>query len=94
MDASFSLLLVSYLSLLILLTPVMGRYLVNAVAGRFSTSMPGRAESRLYRVCGIDEREEMSWQHYAWAVLLFNTAGVLAVYLLQRLQGWNGKSTH
>ena len=29
----------------------------------------------------------MTWKTYAVAMLLFNVAGLLAVYLLQRLQG-------
>ena len=31
---------------------------------------------------------EMDWRRYAVAMLVFNVLGVLAVYALQRLQGW------
>jgi potassium-transporting ATPase potassium-binding subunit len=46
----------------------------------------GRVEGRLYRLCGIDSAEEMSWTRYAIALLLFNVLGAVIVYGLQRLQ--------
>jgi potassium-transporting ATPase potassium-binding subunit len=45
-------------------------------------------EHLFYRLAGVDERQEMTWQQYALALLLFNAAGFLAVYLLLRLQAW------
>ena len=30
----------------------------------------------------------MSWKHYAVALMLINIVGVIAVYVLQRLQAW------
>ena len=43
-------------------------------------------ERALYRVCGIDRTQSMGWKSYAVAALVFNVLGVVAVYLLQRLQ--------
>ena len=48
----------------------------------------GRFERLIYRAAGIDESQDMSWTRYAVALLLFNAAGALAVYLLQRVQFW------
>lgn len=48
----------------------------------------GPVERLLYRACRIREEEEMDWKTYAKAMLLFNLFGLLAVYSLQRLQGW------
>ena len=48
----------------------------------------GPIEAVIYRLCGVRKDEEMGWLHYALALLLFNTLGVLAVYALQRLQFW------
>jgi K+-transporting ATPase ATPase A chain len=45
-------------------------------------------ERVLYRIAGIDAREDMSWKRYALALLVFNVAGLLVVYLLQRVQQW------
>jgi len=49
-------------------------------------SLLGGIERRVYRVCGIDPHEEMSWKRYAAAMLAFNFMGVLGVYGLQRVQ--------
>jgi len=46
----------------------------------------GPVERALYRVAGVDPSEDMSWRRYAVAVLLFNGAGVVLLYALQRLQ--------
>jgi len=45
-----------------------------------------RVEALVYRICGIDPGEEMSWTKYAIALLLFNVLGAIVVYGLQRLQ--------
>src|SRR6266446_8928840 len=47
----------------------------------------GPLERLIYRLCGVRAEEEMGWQTYAIAMLLFNLVGFLAVYALQRLQG-------
>ena len=50
-------------------------------------SVLGPIERGLYRICGVDPKEEMTWRHYAIAVLVFNILGLLSVYGLQRCQG-------
>lgn len=45
-------------------------------------------ERWFYRMAGVDPAEDMGWKRYALSMLAFNVAGVLAVYLLQRLQAW------
>ncbi|HZR84433.1 MAG TPA: potassium-transporting ATPase subunit KdpA [Candidatus Binatia bacterium] len=47
----------------------------------------GPLERLAYRLCGVDADEGMSWKTYALAMLSFNVAGLVAVYLLQRVQG-------
>ena len=47
----------------------------------------GPVERGVYRVTGVDETKEMRWTTYTVALLLFNLAGLLFVYLLQRFQG-------
>jgi potassium-transporting ATPase potassium-binding subunit len=47
----------------------------------------GPVERLVYRLCGVKADEEMDWKTYAFACLLFNLLGVLAVYGLQRAQG-------
>jgi len=48
----------------------------------------GPLERAIYRLCGVNPDESMSWKTYAAAVLLFNLLGLLAVYTLQRLQSF------
>ncbi len=55
---------------------------------RFLDPVLGPVERFLYRLSGIDPQTEMTWKTYAIAMLVFNISGVIAVYLLQRLQGF------
>ena len=43
-------------------------------------------ERWIYRLCGVEPEEGMSWKTYAFAMILFNVLGVLVVYAIQRLQ--------
>ncbi len=79
-----------YLILLLLLAWPLGLYMARIYRAESTwLSRPFRPLERLfYRLAGVDERQEMTWQQYALALLLFNAAGFLAVYLLLRLQAW------
>ena len=48
----------------------------------------GPVERLLYKLCGVKADEEMDWKQNAIAMLIFNVAGILMVYALQRLQGF------
>jgi len=57
----------------------------------YSGNLPGwmhKVEAPLYRLAGTSADTNMKWSQYALALLAFNALGVLAVYLLQRLQVW------
>ncbi len=90
MDANimFGVLLVAFLGILVLCVKPLGSYIADVMEGRpnFALRIGGRVEGLLYRLCGVDSREEMSWKQYAIALLLFNVLGALIVYGLQRLQ--------
>jgi len=43
-------------------------------------------ERLIYRLCRVRCADEMDWKTYATAVLLFNAAGMLTLYVLQRVQ--------
>jgi len=45
-------------------------------------------ERILYRLAGVNPKSDMTWKEYAWALLLFNLCGFLAVYAFQRFQFW------
>jgi K+-transporting ATPase ATPase A chain len=79
-------LLAIYVAVLLLTVKPLGIYIAQVMEGRIAFG--GAIERPLYRLCGIRHDEEMGWLKYAFAILLFNVLGVLAVYALQRLQLW------
>lgn len=44
-------------------------------------------ERGIYRLCGVESAQEMTWKQYSGAVLWFSSVGFLTVYGLQRAQG-------
>ena len=44
-------------------------------------------ERLLYRICGVDRDSEMGWQRYAGALILFNLACGIALFVMLLLQG-------
>jgi potassium-transporting ATPase potassium-binding subunit len=44
-------------------------------------------EDLMYRLCSVDKEEEMGWQRYAWAMLLFNLVCGVALFAVLLLQG-------
>jgi len=83
----FECMLVAIFAIVLLLVRPLGTYMANVMEGKGTAVRLGKGfEQLLYRVCGIDSRQEMSWSRYACALLLFNTLGALVLYLLQRLQ--------
>ena len=75
-----------FLTVLLLTVKPLGIYIAKVMEGRFAFG--GAIERPLYRLCGVSHDEEMGWLKYAFAILLFNVLGVVAVYALQRLQLW------
>src|SRR5262245_50550356 len=78
-----------YLGALLLLAKPLGEFCAKVLTGErtFLTPALGWLERLTYTTSGVDPTREMKWTEYAIAVLLFNLAGLLAVYVLQRLQG-------
>ncbi|RUW59830.1 potassium-transporting ATPase subunit KdpA [Mesorhizobium sp. M7A.F.Ca.US.008.03.1.1] len=78
-----------YCGIVILLVKPLGGYMLRVFNGDRTLLSPlfGPLERGLYRLCGTSEREEQHWTTYAVALLLFNLAGFLVLYVLQRLQG-------
>ena len=90
MTANGVLQLAFYLVVLLALAKPLGAYMACVYEGRpFGLDrILGPVERLIYRLSGVRPDEEMDWKSYAVAMLLFNFAGLLAVYLLQRVQGW------
>lgn len=82
--------LILYFGSLLLLTKPLGAYMAKVYQSErvFLDPVLGPVERFLYRISGIDPRSEMTWKTYAVAMLVFNILGIIAVYMLQRLQGF------
>lgn len=81
---------VLFIIVLIALALPLGRYMCGVLDGSsvLVRKLGCPLEHGLYRVAGVDPQAEMSWKHYALAVLLFNALGAVVVYGLLRLQQW------
>lgn len=80
--------LVLYIVVLLALAKPLGSYMAKVYQGErtFLNRVLGPVERFIYRISGVKPEEEMNWKTYAIAVMLFNAFGLLAVYLLQRMQ--------
>lgn len=78
-----------FLTLLLLAVKPLGAYMARVYEQRpvLLERVLGPLERGIYRLCGVEAGEEMTWQRYAGAMLMFNLLGGLALYTLQRLQG-------
>jgi len=79
------------LALLVAAVKPLGAYMARVFEGEavILDKPLGWLERLVYRACGVPldaEKREMTWTLYAGAMLLFNVAGVIVVYAIQRLQ--------
>ncbi|HZG22052.1 MAG TPA: potassium-transporting ATPase subunit KdpA [Herbaspirillum sp.] len=89
MDSNNYLQLGLYLAVLLILSLPLGWYMARVMEGKSRVNrLFGGVERVFYRLCGISREQDMDWKQYAIAVVLFNFLGLIAVYLLQRLQQW------
>ena len=89
MTANGVLQLVLYLVVLLALAKPLGAYMARVYEGRPCglDGVLGWLERLVYRLSGVRPDEEMGWKTYAVTMLLFNLAGMLVLYGLQRVQG-------
>jgi len=78
-----------YLVLLTAGSRLLGRPIARALDGERSwlSRALGPLERLVYRLAGADPAREMTWKEYALSFLLFNAAGMVALYALLREQG-------
>jgi len=77
-----------YFGLLLVIIKPLGLYMASVFAGEhtFPDPLLRPIESVIYRVCGVRSVEEQHWTTYSVAMLLFNFAGLVFLYILQRVQ--------
>lgn len=78
-----------YFLVILLLTKPLGLYMARVFDGKrtFIHRLFRPLEVIIYKICGVNEATEQRWTQYAGALIAFSLFSVLAVYLLQRLQG-------
>ncbi len=79
-----------YVVVLLALAKPLGWYMARVYEGQACgiDRVLGPLERLIYRLCGVRQAEEMDWKTYGIAMLLFNAMGLVALYALQRLQGF------
>ncbi len=80
--------IVFYLVVLVLLAKPLGTFMARVFQRErtFLDPIFGPVERFIYRLSKINPDEEFDWKENAVAMLIFNFAGLLVVYLLQRIQ--------
>jgi potassium-transporting ATPase potassium-binding subunit len=78
----------AYAAALIVLTPVLGRYMAKVYMGERHLMLPVMSwlEKITYRIAGIEVKSEMNWKTYSINLLLFNILGFAIVFLLMIFQ--------
>lgn len=78
-----------FIALVAALARPLGGYMTRLFNGERTLLSPllGPVERGLYRLAGVNAKAEQHWVTYAVAMLLFNAAGLLLHYAMQRLQG-------
>jgi K+-transporting ATPase ATPase A chain len=81
--------LVTFLALLFAMAWPLSLWCGAIFGGRLTErwSWLARIESGWLRLLGSSSDEDMGWTRYALAIVLFNAIGLIALYMLQRLQG-------
>lgn len=79
-----------FFTLLIGLTPVLGKYMYKVFSGEKHIMKPvlGWLEKFTYRFTGINSEEETNWKTYLFGLLTFNLIGFVFLFLIQLFQAY------
>jgi K+-transporting ATPase ATPase A chain len=82
--------IVLFFGLGIALTPPVGRFMYKVFTGEKTFLHPvlQPIEKVIYKLSGVDPKEEMTWLTYFWAVLMFATVGFAADMAIFMTQKW------
>src|SRR5262245_50721955 len=72
----------------LLITPLLGRYIHRVMEGERThlSTVLRPVERAIYRVCGVDEAKEQDWKGYTVSVLAMAFVAIVAGYVVLRLQ--------
>ncbi len=79
-----------YCAIIIAITPLLGAYMTRVFNGERTWLSPilRPVEAGIYKISGVDERQEQHAVTYTVAMLLFHVGGFLILYVLMRVQQW------
>ena len=79
-----------YLLAIFLITKPLGIYMARVFGGEktFFDPVLRPIERLVYRLCGVDENQEMRWTEYGAAMLLFSGVSLILLYFFERMQQW------
>src|SRR5437762_4767437 len=80
--------IILYFLVILAVTKPLGIYMFRVFEGE-PQPLPrffGPIERGLYRLCGVDPREQQTWTQYTLALLLFSAITLLVTYAIERLQ--------
>ena len=82
--------IVLYCAIIIAITPLLGAYMARVFNGERTWLSPilRPVEIGIYKISGVDERQEQHAVTYTIAMLLFHVGGFLILYFLMRVQQW------
>jgi K+-transporting ATPase ATPase A chain len=78
-----------FLALILAVTKPMGAFMTHVFNREHTFLDPvlGPIERLIYKLTRVNAEREMRWTEYAVAMLLFSAVSMIALYLIQRLQG-------
>ncbi len=77
-----------YIIVLLIMVKPLGIYMARIYEGKPAVLNVwfGWLEKLIYRICGVNPEQKMSWKDYAVSMMLFNIIGIIVVYAFQRFQ--------
>ena len=86
--------ILAFCAALIILSPILGRYMAKVYTGErvFLTPVFGGFERLLYRCLRVDPKRGQDWKSYARSLIIFSLAGWIILYVVLRtasIQPWN-----
>src|SRR6202045_3754454 len=77
-----------YCAIIVAITPVLGAYMTRVFNGErtFLSPILRPVELVIYKIAGVDERQEQHAVSYTVGMLLFHVGGLLILYVLMRAQ--------
>src|ERR1700747_3738913 len=79
-----------YCAIIVAITPGLGAYMTRVFTGErtFLTPVLRPVERAIYKIAGVDERQEQHAVTYTVGMLLFHLGGLFIIYALMRLQAF------